>query len=68
MFQPIFTDYNEFVKFNAQGKFQANMIEFANIEKILGKNVEGIVINPQSMNIVILKSKIPGLLGQFVKG
>lgn len=68
MFQPIFTDYNEFVKFNAQGKFQANMIEFANIEKILGKNVEGIVINPQSMNIVILKSKVPGLLERFVEG
>lgn len=68
MFQPIFTDANELRKFNAEGKFQANLIEFANIDKVLGSNIEGIVINPQSMNIVILRSKIAGLLEQFTVG
>lgn len=66
-FQPIFTDHNELRKFNTAGKFQANIVEFANIEKVLGQGVEGIVINPQSMNIVISKDKISGLLHRFAQ-
>lgn len=65
LFQPVFTDHNELRKFNTENKFQANMFEFTNIEKILGSNIEGIVINPQGMNIVILKSRISGLLERF---
>lgn len=68
MFQPIFTDSNELQKFNKDGKFKGNMVDFANIEKILGSNIEGVVLNPQGMNIVILRSKISNLLEQFVKG
>ena len=68
MFQPIFTDYNEFQKFNKEGKFKANIIEFVNIEKVLGKSVEGVVVNPQGMNTVIAKSMIPNLLNRFAKG
>lgn len=67
MFQPIFTDMDEFNKFNKEKKFQANVLDFVNIEKVLGKNVEGIVLNPQSMNIVILKNKIPALIQRFHK-
>lgn len=68
MFQPIFTDYSEFQKFNKEGKFKANIIEFVNIEKVLGKSVEGVVVNPQGMNTVIAKSMIPNLLNRFAKG
>lgn len=68
MFQPIFTDYNEFQKFNTEGKFNVNVIEFANIDKILGTNVEGVVVNPQGMNTVISKDVIPNLIQRFVKG
>lgn len=68
MFQPIFTDYNEFQKFNREGKFKANIIEFVNIEKVLGKNIEGIVVNPQGMNTVIAKGMIPNLLNRFSRG
>ncbi|MGC4019791.1 MAG: SseB family protein [Muricomes sp.] len=64
-FQPIFTDNNELRKFNSAGKFQANVVEFVNIEKVLGQGVEGVVINPQSMNIVISKDKIPALIQRF---
>lgn len=67
MFQPIFTDHNELRKFNTGNKFQANMFEFVNIQKVLGNSVEGIVINPQGMNIVILKDRIPGILDRFVQ-
>lgn len=68
MFQPIFTDSSELQKFNKEGKFKANMVNFANIEKILGSNIEGVVLNPQGMNIVILRNKISGLLERFVEG
>ncbi len=67
MFQPIFTDPDEFNKFNKEKRFQANIVDFVNIERVLGKNVEGIVLNPQSTNIVILKSKIPTLIQRFQK-
>lgn len=66
-FQPIFTDHNELRKFNTEGKFQANIVEFVNIEKVLGQGIGGIVINPQSMNIVISKDKIPNLLQRFAQ-
>lgn len=68
MFQPIFTDFNEFQKFNGAGKFKANVVEFINIQKVLGKEVEGIVVNPQGMNTVISKKMIPNLIGRFSKG
>lgn len=65
MFQPIFTDGNELNKFNSKGKFKASLVKFSDVQKIIGKNVEGIVVNPQSMNIVIMKDKIQGLLERF---
>ncbi|CUX44510.1 SseB family protein [Clostridium sp. C105KSO13] len=65
MFQPFFTDHNELKKFNTENSFQVNMFDFVNIEKVLGADIDGIVINPQSMNIVISKEKIPGLLQRF---
>lgn len=68
MYQPIFTDYIEFQKFNTQGKFQVNIIEFINIDKIFGTNVEGAVVNPQGMNIVLDKNLIPNLIDRFSKG
>lgn len=68
MFQPIFTDANEFQKFNAKGNFKANMIEFVNIQKVIGQNVEGIVVNPHGMNTVIVKELIPNLIQRYTKG
>lgn len=68
MFQPIFTDFNEFQKFNTARKFQANAVEFINIQKVLGKDVEGIVVNPQGMNTVISRKMIPNIIARFSKG
>lgn len=68
VFHPVFTDINELAKFNTEGKFHTEMIEFANIENILADNLEGVVINPQGMNLIILKSEIKALLERFVKG
>lgn len=67
-FQPVFTDPNELAKFNTENKFHTHKIEFANIEKILKNTLEGVVINPQGMNLIILKSEIKGLFDRFVMG
>lgn len=67
MFQPFFTDHNELKKFHIENRFQVNMFDFVNVEKMLGAGVDGIVINPQSMNIVISKDTIPGLLQRFAQ-
>lgn len=65
MFQPIFTDPREFGRFNKDKNFKASVVEFSNLKKIINDNVEGIVLNPQTLNIVITKDKIPVLLNQF---
>lgn len=67
MFQPFFTDHRELKKFHTESSFKVNMFDFINVEKVLGSDIDGIVINPQSMNIVISKDKIPGLLHRFAQ-
>ena len=65
MFQPVFTDAKEFGKFNKDKNFKASLVEFVNIKKIINDNVEGMVVNPQTLNIVITKDRIPVLLDRF---
>lgn len=66
-FLPLFTDPQEFSRFNTEKKFHAGVLEFTNVEKVVGANAEGIVVNPYSLNIVILKEKLPSLLKRFAK-
>lgn len=65
MFQPLFTDFQEMAKFDTEKKFRMATIEFANIQKVLGKEVKGIVINPMSLNIILMAEKIPALIERF---
>ena len=65
MFQPIFTDGQELVKFDREKKLRASIIPFENIQKFMGKEVKGIVINPTSLNIILMADKIPALIEQF---
>lgn len=65
MFQPVFTDAKEFGRFNKDKNFKASLVEFVNIKKIINDNVEGMVVNPQTLNIVITKDRIPVLLDRF---
>ena len=65
MFQPIFTDPREFGRFNKDKNFRASVVDFGNVKKIMNDNVEGIVVNPQTLNIVIMKDRIPVLMDQF---
>ncbi len=65
MFQPIFTDLQEMAKFDREKKFRASAIPFENIRKAMGKEVQGIVINPMSLNIILMADKIPALIERF---
>lgn len=65
MFQPLFTDFQEMAKFDKERKFRAATIEFTSIQKVLSKEVRGIVINPMGLNIILVSEKLPALLERF---
>ena len=65
MFQPLFTDFQEMAKFDTERKFRVATIEFDKIQKVLGKEVKGIVINPMSLNIILMAEKVPALIERF---
>ena len=65
MFQPIFTDGQELIKFDREKKLRASAIAFTDIQKAMGKEVKGIVINPMSLNIILMADKIPALIERF---
>lgn len=65
MYQPLFTDMGEFNKFNGAQKFRASMVPFAQVSKIMGSNVEGLVVNPQGVNIVILRERLNLIQNRF---
>lgn len=65
IFQPIFTDPEEFRKFNSEKKFRALMVSFADLEKALIPTAKGAVINPRGFNLLIPKDKIPALRQRF---
>lgn len=65
MFQPIFTDGQELMRFDREKKLRASVIPFQSIQRFMGKEVKGIVINPTSLNIILLADKIPALIERF---
>lgn len=65
LFQPIFTDGSELIKFDREKKLRASAIAFMDIQKAMGKEVKGIVINPMSLNIILMADKIPALIERF---
>ena len=65
VFQPVFTDAEEFRRFNQEGKFQALLVTFENMEKVLIPIAKGIVINPNSFNLILPKEKMNALKQRF---
>ena len=65
VFQPVFTDAEEFRRFNQEGKFQALLVTFENMEKVLIPIAKGIVINPNSFNLILPKEKMSALKQRF---
>lgn len=51
VFQPVFTDLGEFVKFNKEKRFQTAVIEFAKLGEIMPPEAKGVMVNPMGVNI-----------------
>lgn len=65
VFQPAFSDAEEFRKFNKDKKLQALMVTFDNMEKVLIPVAKGIVINPNGFNLIVPKEKLGALQQRF---
>ena len=52
-FQPLFTDYQEFWKFNRDKDYKAAILPAENLPKILKPETKGIVINPVGVNLIL---------------
>ena len=64
-FQPLFTDVNEFAKFNKENQYKINVMDFETVLRILDESVFGTVINPLGMNIVLSKETLKVLKTRF---
>ena len=51
VFQPIFTDPDEFRKFNRKNTYRTALIEYAKIPEILAPEAKGVLVNPMGVNI-----------------
>lgn len=65
MFQPIFTDPEEFNKFNREKQFRAIVIPYKDLEKAVLKNSKGIVVNPMGFNLILIKEQLGQLQRRF---
>lgn len=57
-FYPLFTDWNEFRRFDREQKFSGNIVTFNDIKFFIDQ-ADGIVINPYGANIILKKEMIP---------
>lgn len=51
IYQPLFTDFLEFTKFNRENLFRAMVVEADKITKLIPKESSGVVINPLGVNV-----------------
>lgn len=51
IYQPVFTDMAEFIKFNQEKKFQTAVVEYDAIAGMLAPEAKGIVVNPFGVNV-----------------
>jgi len=66
-FQPIFTDSNELQKFVGNRRFKAMLMDFVEISKLINESVNGIVVNPHTLNLIFRGEKIPDLINAFME-
>lgn len=65
IFQPVFTDPEEFRKFNRENKLQALLVSFDGLEKLLIPAAKGVVVNPQGFNLIVPKENLKNLKMRF---
>ena len=57
VYQPIFTDLMEFVKFDKEQKYRALIMDAETVAKQLPDGMEGVAINPFGVNVLLDISK-----------
>ena len=57
VFQPIFTDMPEFMKFNMAKKFKPIVVDMKKIPKLMAKEAKGVVVNAMGVNLVMQVEK-----------
>lgn len=65
IYQPVFSDAEEFRKFNKENKFIAMLVTFENLEKVVIPVAKGVAVNPQGFNLVLPKEKIGAMRQRF---
>lgn len=50
---PIFTDYQEFQKFNREGKLKGGVVKAEKIPELISKEMTGVTINPFGVNMIL---------------
>jgi len=53
VYQPLFTDFQEFQKFNKEKKFKTAVVEAGKITEFLSSQAVGVVINPMGVNLLL---------------
>lgn len=53
IYQPLFTDFQEFQKFNREKKFKTAIVEAGKITEFLSSQAVGVVINPMGVNLLL---------------
>lgn len=56
-YQPIFTDLQEFMKFNRENKLHAFAVNPAKLPELLSKEVSGVAVNPLGVNVILQISR-----------
>lgn len=56
--QPVFTDIHEFNKFGGAQKFRGAVIPYEKLSEAVAEQAKGIVINPLSVHVVIMKEQL----------
>lgn len=58
MVQPVFTDIYEFNKFSGAKKFRGAVIPYEKLSEAVAEQAKGIVFNPLSVHVVIMKEQL----------
>lgn len=58
VYQPIFTDMPEFLKFNREGTFRAAVLPCAKLPEIVLPQSKGLIVNPMGVRLLLNKSQI----------
>ncbi len=69
-FQPIFTEMEEFRKFNAANKnnrvrMQLAAVNYDSLEKVMAPDAEGIVFNPMGANLILKREQLSVLKNKY---